>query len=256
MTRAAPIAALVGLTWVTGCVLAYEARTSEVGAGGSGGVVDGSGSTAGAGSGSTSRETAAETDGVIACAADQAVCSNTCVDLEEHPDHCGDCGIVCGLGEACDGAECRDGCRNGEIICDRYCVDVSLDEEHCGGCGNACGPGVACVDDNCGAQCEPECDRERERCADGTCVCRPGLTDCGGTCVDLERDPQHCGQCDRDCGGDACGDGDCVPPECTGFADACSGSCTDVEVDPLHCGQCGEPCDALQTCIMGECEGT
>ena len=46
--------------------------------------------------------------------------------------------------------------------------------------------------------------------------CPPGLTDCGGTCVSLASDPDHCGSCGHECSPEEfCADGtcstDCVP---------------------------------------------
>ena len=39
-----------------------------------------------------------------------------------------------------------------------------------------------------------------EICVDGVCGCRAGLVDCGGECVDIRIDAEHCGSCSNDCG--------------------------------------------------------
>lgn len=107
------------------------------------------------------------------------------------------------------GADSVDGgatpCGPGLIECGASCVDASRDPAHCGGCGRACA--------------------STERCSAGTCACDPagpsdcapgcpvGTQDCGGSCVDLARDPRHCGAC-----GDACAvDELCVSGGCQAF---------------------------------------
>ena len=43
-------------------------------------------------------------------------------------------------------------------------------------------------------------------------MCDPGLTDCGGECVDLQSTKQHCGECFNGCMGNMeCDMGMCVP---------------------------------------------
>jgi hypothetical protein len=43
-------------------------------------------------------------------------------------------------------------------------------------------------------------------------MCDPGLTDCGGECVDLQSTKQHCGECFNSCMGNMdCDMGMCVP---------------------------------------------
>lgn len=84
----------------------------------------------------------------------------------------------------------------------------------------------------------------------GACPC--GLTDCGGVCVDVMNDPNHCGGCGigllhfQLCRGGA--------PEClTGFA-LCSGACRPVSSDPDHCGACDNAaCTTGQKCEGGVC---
>lgn len=203
-----------------------------------------------------------ETDGVtdgggtdsMGCDDAGLLCDNACVDPLTDPDHCGDCDVVCGAGEACVAGTCSSVCSDSLSVCDRSCVDLATDLEHCGQCGEHCDDGGACVAGYCQDACMEQCDDERELCVDGACQCREGFTQCGDTCVDLRRDPSNCGACGNDCGGLPCGDFDCQAAGCPGFPDQCGDSCTDVSSDPLHCGGCDDACDADQTCIVAECE--
>lgn len=100
----------------------------------------------------------------------------------------------------------------------KFCKDVTYDKNHCGGCGNACGYGLSCcggrcVDLNnnkhhCGS-CDKECPRH-QRCSFGMCDysggysgcgygCGYGMSCCGGKCVDLHNNRDHCGSCDKQC---------------------------------------------------------
>jgi hypothetical protein len=57
---------------------------------------------------------------------------------------------------------------------------------HCGACNNACvAPNDVCALVNGNYQCAP--------------LCAPPLTNCGGRCVNLLRDPYNCGQCNNVC---------------------------------------------------------
>lgn len=46
-------------------------------------------------------------------------------------------------------------------------------------------------------------------CDGTTCVCPQGTESCGGVCVDLIVNQQHCGKCGASCGVDACSKGGC-----------------------------------------------
>jgi len=78
---------------------------------------------------------------------------------------------------------------------------------------------------------------------------------CGGACVDLQRDPRHCGGCDTDCTGlpHVAADGvSCVAGRCV-VAGACEPGwlhcndnptvgCEAAAGDPEHCGSCAVSC--------------
>ncbi|MCA9577935.1 MAG: hypothetical protein KC668_21015, partial [Myxococcales bacterium] len=57
----------------------------------------------------------------------------------------------------------------------------------CGRCDNPCGNG--------------------QTCSGGVC-CGPGLTGCGGSCVDTKTNEDHCGACNDVCSG-TCINGSC-----------------------------------------------
>lgn len=103
-------------------------------------------------------------------------------------------------------------------------------------------------------------------CTDEIC---PGLTDCGGTCADLDHDPRNCGACGSACpAGQFCIEGACST---TGCADECPAlgaiRCADpprngLEVcadfdDADRCLEWGgfSACEAGATCGAGACEG-
>lgn len=79
------------------------------------------------------------------------------------------------------------------------------------------------------------------------------LTECGGSCVDTDVDPTHCGGCDVACAdGEVCGDGACGV-YCAATLIACGGSCRDTQTDPSHCGGCDTACSGGQACEAGTC---
>jgi hypothetical protein len=176
------------------------------------------------------------------------------LDLANDPDNCGDCGITCPAGQACVDGICQEMCDVG-TRCERRCVDLSTDPLHCGSCEEACGPGEDCIGGECISTCDPECDPVLKVCNDGVCVCRAGLSLCNGACVDLQTDPDDCGECNTRCMGNPCAAGTCVPL-CPEALTACpDGACADLGTDVLHCGDCSTPCDADQLCVGGTCQG-
>ncbi|MBN1770637.1 MAG: hypothetical protein JXB32_05200 [Deltaproteobacteria bacterium] len=84
-------------------------------------------------------------------------------------------------------------------------------------------------------------------------ACRPGQSDCGGTCVDLTTDPDHCGRCGHACAaGEVCNEGACAST-CTGGLTNCDGACVDLTTDPNHCGDCTTICSRSEECVAGHC---
>jgi hypothetical protein len=85
--------------------------------------------------------------------------------------------------------------------------------------------------------------------------CDVGLVPCGGTCADLETDPDHCGDCDAPCGdGKTCTAGVCLPEEEDECAD--DADCPAVDGGTAVCigGFCGARCpDGEAPCTEGCC---
>lgn len=114
-------------------------------------------------------------------------------------------------------------CDDGQVSGDQTDVD-------CG--GSVCPP---CEN---GKNCNVDGDCISDFCDDGICAnpCGGGETSCGGDCVDLQSNENHCGSCDNDCSEDE---------ECNGGTCECIAEC------------CGDAdCDGLLSCVEGVCECT
>jgi hypothetical protein len=138
-----------------------------------------------------------------------------------------------------------------------------------------CPTGSFCVDHQCRAQCRTDRDCASGTCNDGTCTMpittaaasdaggieAGACTTCGGRCVDLMSDAQHCGACGNACpAGNACANGQCVAGGncddagtcCSGSTAPCGGACVDTLSDPHNCAACGRAC-ASGVCRNGTC---
>ncbi|MBK8239710.1 MAG: hypothetical protein IPK74_29660 [Deltaproteobacteria bacterium] len=180
------------------------------------------------------------------------VCGERCVDLEQDRNHCGACGVACSDDQLCVEGECVAACTTGTTVCGNSCVALDDDPANCGACDRWCDGDEVCEAGSCVRTCDESCDDDVMLCVDGSCTCGVGLAPCGSTCVDLQIDPNHCGECDRGCGGDLCGGGECIT-SCDGFPDACDKACTDVSSDPRNCGACDYECHPAQVCDGGQC---
>ena len=122
-----------------------------------------------------------------------------------------------------------------------------------GACVPSCGT-AECGDDGCGGSCGA-CDT-RETCVSGACECWSTALSCGGTCVDGQSDPRHCGACDRACAAaEVCELGVCGT-SCTSGRVACDRACVDTQTDIAHCGGCGVTCESGERCSAGRCAST
>jgi len=84
--------------------------------------------------------------------------------------------------------------------------------------------------------------------------CRADEVMCGGSCVDVDSNPRHCGGCGMACGaGEVCAGGTCDAMGCTGGTTECGGGCVDPSSDERHCGDCDVACAASETCTDGSC---
>lgn len=125
------------------------------------------------------------------CPGGESMCSARCVDLQNDPNDCGECGTTCPMGASCQLGKCA--CATGEV-CAGGCIDEQMDPNNCGGCGRKCAAG--------------------ESCLSGTCSCPGQETLCPGACVDEQGDANNCGGCGKRCTGAApfCSNGACVAP--------------------------------------------
>jgi len=107
---------------------------------------------------------------------------------------------------------------------------------------------------NCGA-CGTKC-LAGQICTSGKCVlnCQAGLTDCSGTCTNLQADVANCGNCANKCaGGQVCSSGKCAVSCQSGLTD-CSGTCADLQTSLKHCGNCNNACKSPGLCVSGKCK--
>jgi hypothetical protein len=143
---------------------------------------------------------------------------------------------------------CECACNDGLTFCNNppYCVNTASDPQHCGKCRQQCMDGRICQN--------------------GTCICSPPLTECGGSrCSNLYTDHDNCGACRRVCpqGQDCCNgvctllgtDADCsrCTDSCTDGKTCCARRCTDLQTDRHHCGVCDNRCFGLRVCVQGFC---
>lgn len=103
--------------------------------------------------------------------------------------------------------------------------------------------------------CDNDPKRLRGGCGTYIC-CAPGLTYCGGRCVDFKTDSNNCGSCGRVCSdGQTCVNGTCSGGgnECDPGLTKCEFACVNLLSDKLNCGSCGNACAAGTTCVNGTC---
>src|SRR5215471_5300850 len=141
-----------------------------------------------------------------------------------------------------EGASCVVGGKRGSVSCaggHAKCVPdpVLEDGVFCG--DKACAVGKVCQDRQC------------------VSTCKPGFTECNGTCRNLGTDSANCGACGNACrSGTSCqasagGGGVCA---CTPPAISCGGVCINPTNDPSNCGGCGKACSAPNTaCRNSQC---
>ena len=83
--------------------------------------------------------------------------------------------------------------------------------------------------------------------------CPPGQTLCGGTCVDINSNSNHCGACGSTCPpGQICVNGTCAT-SCPPGQTLCGGVCVDANSNSNNCGTCGNTCPPGQICVNGTC---
>ncbi len=90
-------------------------------------------------------------------------------------------------------------------------------------------------------------------CQDTTvAACCDDSSVCGGACVNLHKDANHCGTCGKSCSAsEICAGGACEA--CPASRTQCKAQCADLTSDPFNCGACGNTCAGSQTCVAGVC---
>ena len=183
--------------------------------------------------------------------ANKSYCAGACVSLLSDLNNCGACGEICGEYQSCMQGVCT--CPTGELRCDARCTQVATDYQNCGACGVRCPEGELCAAGSCVPNttgCTPPCAGE-QTCQSGKCQCPNNGQLCGGRCVDVLGNPDHCGSCNFTCPADlGCTNGICG---CGRGETACQDGCVDTQNDANNCGDCGLVCAEGQICNAGEC---
>ncbi len=104
------------------------------------------------------------------------------------------------------------------------------------------------------------CDSDVIRLSDACQFCSDDEICCNDTCVHVQNDVNHCGQCDVVCGmSESCVKGVCSMAQnacggCSGSTECCGISCVDTRDDDENCGKCGNKCPADTWCVNSRCK--
>ncbi len=165
-------------------------------------------------------------------------CDGVCADTSTDTNNCGACGNVCSPRFTCQNGTCH--CPG--TVCSGACVDLTSDPNNCGSCGNSCPTGTTCQSGRCLCHSgDPPCG------ASNTCCDGRAQWCCSGVCVDLDTDPNHCGNCGTACAsGQTCCGGNCYPTSLTcGKCGTQRGVCSDDRTWSFL------PCSGEGTCVWG-----
>lgn len=194
------------------------------------------------------------------CASPLQMCGASCVDTRTDANHCGMCGLSCaGLAHVnsatCAASACRIVmCEPGYSDCDgnarNGCETAITTQDNCGGCGTRCAGTFVCDTLASPARCVDAC---------------MGTVLCSGSCVDTQRNIDHCGACGNACPDRAnatrgCSSGSCSLTCTSGFANCDGSDANGCEADTMSsastCGGCA-PCplraNATARCTGGAC---
>jgi hypothetical protein len=201
----------------------------------------------------------------ITCGGGLSLCSDDagseCKDLHTDSTNCGSCGSKCASDSVCSAGGCTNICPAGTVDCGGGCVDPATSSQHCGasgGCGADGGsPGTLCA--------------TGLTCVSGVCslICPPGLTLCGGTCIDPTTNNTYCGAASDCSGAITCTPGTvCTGSVCKTSCNPgqiiCNGVCVDPNTNLTFCGatsncagaNAGTQCPPGDVCTGGACRLT
>jgi hypothetical protein len=196
--------------------------------------------------------------GACDCPKGQLACAGACV-ADDDLKHCGACEHDCTAldhvsgSTTCDAGKCHlsgSACAAGWGDCD-------------GNAENGCEANLT-VADTCGA-CDHTCSGSKNKCAKGadgyacvsSCPDTAAVACTLSSCVDVQTDPNDCGDCGNSCAPalhaqPSCDKGVCGTTCNAGYT-ACDGVCVDLNGDAAHCGTCKNACDAGKACTAGTC---
>lgn len=203
------------------------------------------------------------------CTGSEKWCDGRCVDVQTDIGHCGDCSVVCADHEICRDGDCVMDC-GAKTDCGGQCVDLKSDGMHCGGCGQVCSGNMYCVAGACVCPSSTfDCDDDASNGCEADSPCQGeepprtcedfGMVACGGLCVDIHENPQHCGACDNACiEGEICHENSCIGSSDARYCEVqglgtCDGVCVDLKNDAQRCGACDHACEANEACYEGQC---
>jgi hypothetical protein len=184
----------------------------------------------------------------------------TCKNKLTDDNNCGMCGVSCGAsGDCSNGKCCPIGSTNYTVGANSVCCAAGL---------TSC-DGITCIDFDANATCGTSCADivdcgAGQVCVNNACTANCGLvlTNCSGSCFDLQNDPAHCGTCTNACPavGQSCNAGVCSSCP-VGPPAGCAGQCVDTQTNNTNCGACvGQPgadtCDINEQCQSGHCCAT
>ncbi|HVI01593.1 MAG TPA: hypothetical protein VM869_22915 [Enhygromyxa sp.] len=170
-------------------------------------------------------------DGDPTCDTGLTWCGVKCVDLDEHPEHCGACNDPCDQGDVCVSGTCEfiEDCSETPCVGFSYCDLADLQ----------CKPGCS-LDSQCPAVNEA-CDVGTHECAcapgykacEGEAFCVPDDTICAGDCGDGVKDAEE------ECDGDDLDGQDCSEHGFMGGDLGCNWDCTfnTSDCSQTACGQ-------------------
>lgn len=157
--------------------------------------------------------------------------------------------------DAADATDVVDAVDSADVFLDRGSVASDVDDAGDGGFEDRGDSGLDVLEGGMALLDVPEDRRSPQDAPDVfDAGCRPTEVICGGACVNLQTDRNHCNGCGVVCPtGQGCSAGRCQIVCGAGITN-CSGVCRDTSTDESNCGGCGVACGSLQRCVAGVCQ--